>query len=307
MRVLITGGAGFIGSHITEELLLQNHQVAVVDNLSSGKKSQVPLEASFYQKDIRQKDLGEVFDEFRPDYVIHLAAQVSVSKSIQQPFHDCEENILATINVLESCVKHHVKKLVFASTAALYGDPQYLPIDEQHGMNPTSFYGLSKKIAESYIKMFAEYHGLTYTILRYANVYGMRQDAYGEAGVIAIFIEQLLSSQPLHIFGDGAQTRDFVFVKDVAKANVAALTRGENETINISTGQQTSLLTIINELRMITSEEVSPAFGHERRGDIRHSCLSNAKAKELLDWVPAYSLAEGLRATIHYYQQKAVV
>lgn len=307
MRVLITGGAGFIGSHITEELLLQNHQVAVVDNLSSGKKSQVPLEASFYQQDIRQKDLGEVFDEFRPDYVIHLAAQVSVSKSIQQPLHDCEENILATINVLESCVKHHVKKLVFASTAALYGAPQYLPIDEQHGMNPTSFYGLSKKIAESYIKMFAEYHGLTYTILRYANVYGMRQDAYGEAGVIAIFIEQLLSSQPLRIFGDGAQTRDFVFVKDVAKANVAALTRGENETINISTGRQTSLLTIINELRMITSEEVSPAFGHERRGDIRHSCLSNAKAKELLDWVPAYSLAEGLRATIHYYQQKAVV
>ncbi|MFK2826709.1 NAD-dependent epimerase/dehydratase family protein [Bacillus sp. B190/17] len=306
MKVLITGGAGFIGSHITEELLLQHHQVAVVDNLSSGKRSQVPLEADFYEEDIRKRGLDNIFSDFQPDCVIHLAAQVSVSKSLQAPFKDGEENILATINVLQCCVKHHVKKLIFSSTAALYGSPKYLPIDEQHGVKPISFYGLSKKIAESYIKMFSDIHGLTYTILRYANVYGMKQDANGEAGVVSTFIERLLTNQPLHIFGDGTQTRDFIFVKDVAKANVAALTKGENEIMNISTEKQTSILDIVNELKAITYSDISPVFDHERQGDIKSSCLSNKKAAHVLKWKPVYSLTNGLKETIGFYQKEMI-
>ncbi|MGG3449612.1 NAD-dependent epimerase/dehydratase family protein [Domibacillus aminovorans] len=307
MKVLVTGGAGFIGSHITEELLLQNHQVAVVDNLSSGKRNQVASGATFYEEDIKNEVLHEIFSDFQPDYVIHQAAQVSVAKSLQDPLKDSEENTLATINVLEACVKHNVKKLIFASSAALYGSPKYLPVDEQHSVNPISFYGLSKKHAETYIKMFAQYHGLTYTILRYANVYGMRQDTKGEAGVVATFMKRFLNNQPLSIFGDGAQTRDFIFVKDVAKANVAALTKGENEVINISTEKQTSILNIVNELKAITNSDIFPAFYPESQGDIKDSILANTKAKNMLNWKPDYSFVEGLKETIYFYQKEMIV
>lgn len=304
MKVLVTGGAGFIGSNTTEELLLQNHDVAVVDNLSSGKGYQVPLGAVFYEEDIRGKEIDNIFSDFQPDCVIHLAAQVSVAKSFEDPLNDGEANIMATINVLEACVKHNVKKIIFASTSALYGSPNYLPVDEEHVVKPISFYGLSKKHAEDYIKMFAQLHGLTYTILRYANVYGMRQCANGEAGVVSIFIKRLLNNQSLSIFGDGAQTRDFVFVKDVVRANVAALSKGDNEIINISTGKQTSILDILHELKGVAGSDISLAYYHERLGDIKHSFLANTKAENVLNWKPNYSFAEGLKETIYFHRKE---
>ena len=307
MKVLVTGGAGFIGSYVTEELIAQNHEVAVIDNLSTGKMSQVPKSAVFYKGDIRKKEIEKFFADFQPDCVIHLAAQVSVAKSLQAPLNDSEVNIIGTINVLEACVKYHVKKIVFASTAALYGNPGYLPLDEDHQMKPISFYGLSKKHAEAYIRMFSRLHGITYTILRYANVYGMRQDSNGEAGVVSIFIDNFLNNQPLTILGDGNQTRDFIFVKDVARANVIALTNGDNEIINIGTQKETSVQNILNELSEITGRDIVPVFLEERSGDIKNSCLANEKAKTVLGWEPSYSFAGGLNMTIRYCEQEMLI
>lgn len=307
MRVLVTGGAGFIGSYVTEELLSQSHEVAVVDNLSSGKISQVPEGAVLYKGDVKGRELEGFFFDFQPDCVIHLAAQVSVAKSFQATLNDCEENIIGTVNVLEACVKYNVKKVVFSSTAALYGSPNYLPLDEDHRISPISFYGLSKKHAEEYIKMFSRLYGFTYTILRYANVYGMRQNADGEAGVVSIFIDSFLNDLPFAILGDGTQTRDFVFVKDVARANVAALTSGENEVINISTQKEIPILDIVEKLNAIRGEKKEPDFHHERTGDIRKSCLANKKAEAVLDWKPSYSFAEGIKETVEYYEKEMLI
>lgn len=307
MRVLVTGGAGFIGSYVTEELLSQNHEVAVVDNLSSGKRSQVPEGAVLYKGDVKERGVERFFFDFQPDCVIHLAAQVSVAKSFQETRNDCEANIIGTVNVLEACVKYNVKKIVFASTAALYGSPKYLPLDEDHRIAPISFYGLSKKHAEEYIKMFSRLYGFTYTILRFANVYGMRQSAGGEAGVVSIFIDSFLNDQPFSVLGDGTQTRDFVFVKDVAKANVAALTSGENEVINISTQKEISIMDIVKKLNAIRGEKKEPDFHDERTGDIRKSCLANEKAEALLGWQPSYSFAEGINETVNYYAKEMLI
>lgn len=305
MKVLITGGAGFIGSHITEELVKENYEVVIVDNLITGKEGNIPKGIQFYQADICG-DLDHIFLIEKPDYVIHQAAQVSVSNSIREPLYDGKANILGTINVLNSCVKHKIKKFIFASTAALYGSPKYLPIDESHFLEPISFYGLSKLNAEAYIKLFSKLFDLKYTILRYANVYGMRQDINGEAGVVAIFIEQLLRQQDPKIYGDGYQTRDFVFVKDVARANRLALDKGENEIINIGTQTQITVRDIVKELAELLDVEVFPIFLKERTGDIRHSFLSNENAKKALNWTPKYSFSEGIMETVSYYQKNLI-
>ncbi|MFC5713067.1 NAD-dependent epimerase/dehydratase family protein [Thalassorhabdus alkalitolerans] len=305
MKVLVTGGAGFIGSHVVEELLLKGYQVSVVDNLITGKKENLPNGVTFYKVDIRD-NLNQIFEKENPDYVIHMAAQVSVSHSISKPVYDGEQNILATINVLKACVQYKVKKIIFASTAAVYGEPHYLPIDEKHEWKPISFYGLSKLNAESYIKMFSELYALNYTILRYANVYGMRQDAHGEAGVVAIFIEKIMKGDRPTIFGDGLQTRDFIFVKDVAKANVAALENGDDMVFNVSTEKKTSVVEIIDEMAKAFNKEIFPQFTEEREGDIRDSYLSNKITTSELGWEPMYTLSEGLHDTISYYKNIAV-
>lgn len=305
MKALVTGGAGFIGSHIVEELLSQKHEVVVIDNLVTGKQENIPSDAKFYNADVRS-DIDSIFTIEKPDIVIHQAAQVSVSYSMSHPGYDAEENIKATINLLEACVKHQVNKFIFASSAAVYGTPSYLSIDEDHPVAPLSFYGLSKRNAEAYIEMFSHAFGLNYTILRYANVYGMRQDTNGEAGVVALFIDQVLKGEDLSVFGDGKQTRDFVFVKDVAKANVAACHFGDREIINISHHSQTSVLDIIKQLSLSIRKEISPVFLNERPGDIRDSLLSNQKARQLLRWEPEYDFSEGLGLTMDDYQKKLV-
>ncbi|MEC3883974.1 NAD-dependent epimerase/dehydratase family protein [Halobacillus sp. HZG1] len=305
MKVLVTGGAGFIGSHIVDELLFQHFDVVIVDNLSTGREENIPGHVTHYNMDLRDS-LDLVFANERPDIVIHQAAQVSVAHSMKNPGFDAEENIKVTVNLLESCVKYGVTKFIFASSAAVYGAPAYLPIDENHPIDPSSFYGLSKRSAETYIEMFSQTFDLNYTILRYSNVYGMRQNTEGEAGVVALFIDQALKGETLSVFGDGLQTRDFIFVKDVAKANVAACLNGDRETINISQGIQTSILELIKALYLNIGDSIQPSFYEERTGDIRHSLLSNKKAKQLLEWEPFYTLSEGLKLTIEHSQNHKV-
>ncbi|MCA0149775.1 NAD-dependent epimerase/dehydratase family protein [Rossellomorea vietnamensis] len=303
MKVLVTGGAGFIGSHIVDALLDSHYEVVVVDNLVTGHIKNIHPSVRFYQLDVR-RDLDDLFGKEKPDYVIHQAGQVSVSQSLIDPLYDCEENIIGTLSILQACVRHHVKKMVFASTAAIYGNPVYLPVDEGHPLHPISFYGLTKWHAEKCIQLFSEAHQLDYTILRYANVYGPRQDARGEAGAIAIFIEKVIKGERPVLFGDGKQTRDFVYVKDVARANVAALTNGNQEILNVGTGQESSLEEVIGQLGEISGKNIQPILSPERAGDIRSSVLNNERLQLKLNRFPFYSLKDGLVETVKFYEQE---
>lgn len=304
MRIAVTGGAGFIGSSIVDELIQLGHQILIVDNLFTGKEENINKAAAFAMVDINSPELANIFIDFQPEVVIHHAAQVSVSKSLVDPFLDQELNIRGTLNVLQSCVSSKVRKIIYASSAAVYGTPQYLPVDEQHSTVPTSFYGISKYVPESYIKIYSELYGLDYTILRYANVYGPRQDHLGEGGVISIFINNVLESKVLSVFGDGLQTRDFIFVKDVVSANVAALHTGDGEIMNIGTNDQVSLSELIGVISEVTSQPLQCKYSDPKPGDIRDSCLDNNKAVNVLGWMPEYSLEKGLALTFEYYEQQ---
>lgn len=300
MKVLVAGGAGFIGSHIVDELLEKKYEVVVIDNLITGHESRIPNGVKFIKADIRDS-LDAVFMSEKPDVIIHQAAQVSVANSTVQPSYDADENIMGTINLLKQSVKYNIKKFIFASSAAIYGNPGQLPITENHPSQPISFYGLSKLTAESYIQLFSKFYGISYAILRYSNVYGMRQDANGEAGVIAIFKEKILSGENPAIYGDGLQTRDFIFVKDVSKANVAAITYGNNGIYNISSNSQVTVLDIIQEFESNTNSNVTPVFCEAREGDIRDSVLSNDKARSELKWTPEDTIRTGLKKTLDHY------
>lgn len=303
MKVLVTGGAGFIGSHIVDKLITKGFDVVIVDNLSSGKKENVNLQAKLYQVDITSSsDLEEVFALEKPNYVIHHGAQIDIQKSIVDPVYDANINVLGTINILEKCREHSVDKLVYASSAAVYGNPKDLPVNELHEINPLSFYGVSKFTPELYIKIFSSMYGIKYSILRYANVYGIRQDPKGEGGVVSIFVDKILKNDPPVVFGDGEQTRDFIYVSDVAEANLAALFHGDNETFNISCNQRTSINQLISLMNSLTGQSLSSIYKESRNGDIKHSCLDNKKAVNNLAWAPKYSLEEGLRKTINYYK-----
>ncbi|WP_042381332.1 SDR family NAD(P)-dependent oxidoreductase, partial [Geobacillus kaustophilus] len=247
-KVFVTGGAGFIGSHIVDKLLEEGYEVAVFDNLSTGKLENLRDKTyTFYEGDITNKEqlYGAVAD-FQPHYIIHQAAQVSVTKSVENMEEDARINIMGSINVINAAKDYRVKKIVYASSAAVYGEPQYLPIDENHPINPQSPYGISKFAVELYLKVAHELYGIDYTILRYANVYGPRQDAKGEGGVVAIFTEKMANGDAPIIFGDGKQTRDFIYVTDVAEANVLAINRGDNKIINISNNSMTDINYLFN-------------------------------------------------------------
>lgn len=304
MKVLVTGGAGFIGSHTVELLQKAGHQVVVVDDLSNGDRCQVPEQATFYQVKVESPQLRQVFEEERPEVVIHLAAQMMVARSILEPLFDAQINIMGTLNVLENCRKYGVRKIVYSSSAAVYGNPQYLGIDEMHPVNPLSFYGITKYTPEAYIQRYAEMYNLSYTILRYANVYGIRQGKSGEGGVIYAFANQILRGKNPVIYGDGRQTRDFVYVEDVAYANLCAIASGDGEILNIGTNQPCSLHDLLALFREIFGGQIKPQYTDERPGDIRHSYLNNEKARLLLGWKPKTSLEQGLRITLHYYQER---
>lgn len=294
-KILVTGGAGFIGSYTVDEAVKKGYDVVVIDNLINGKIENINPSAKFYKIDItNMKNISHVFEKEKPDYVIHLAAQISLRSSMKDPIYDAKQNILGSISVLECCRKYGIKKVVYASSAAVYGYPKYLPVNEGHPINPFSPYGISKHVVEHYLQYYHENFEIDYAILRYSNVYGPRQDASGEAGVIAVFIDKLKKEDPPIIFGDGKQTRDFIYVKDVAEANLLALEKKTNSKIfNISTNTETSINELFYKIKNILGREVEPRYGEPKK-EVKHVNLDNTLAKEELDWNPQARLGNKL-------------
>lgn len=293
-KVLITGGAGFIGSHITDKLLENNYEVVVLDNLSSGSKDNLQNlnKLKLYRVNIEKDDLGEIFEFEKPDYVVHLAAQTSVNYSISNTYFDADMNIMATIRLLEVCKKYNVKKFITASSAAVYGNPKYLPIDENHPTEPMSPYGLSKLTMEKYIQL----SGVPYIIFRFSNAYGPRQKSSKESGVVAIFDKAMRENVSINIYGDGEQIRDFIYVEDIANICVKAIESDiENEVINFSTNAGVTLNELFEEMTKTYSYKQKPNYQPERIGDIKDSILSNAKAIEIFGNIKFTDYKEGLR------------
>lgn len=297
MKVLITGGAGFIGSHVVEECIAHNYEVIVVDNFSSGKSENLPKNCKIYDVDINDAYLKIVFEEESPEYVIHLAAQASVMKSLEDPVFDGVTNIIGTLRVLEYARINRVKKVVMASSAAVYGNPETLPVDEKFQLNPLSFYSLSKWSGERYAQLYESLYGLSSCILRFSNVYGPRQNPLGEAGVVSIFINQLLNGEKLVIYG-GQQTRDFVYVKDVAKACRTAIESSKSGIFNISSNSETTIDELFSMTSLLAGITSKPQKYPMRIGEIEKSVLGNEKASNELNWQASHSLQEGLKETI---------
>jgi UDP-glucose 4-epimerase len=307
MRIIITGGAGFIGSHIADAYLAAGHEVVVIDSLwahGGGRRDNLPDKASFVHLDIRDAGIERVFREFAPDFVSHHAAQHSVAISARDPMLDAQVNVLGLINVLENAVKAKVKKVVFASSGATYGEPAVLPANEATPQLPESPYAITKMAAEHYLRFYKAQYGLDFTALRYGNVYGPRQDPNGEAGVISIFIGRFLANQGIKITWDGEQTRDYVYVGDVAEANVAALTRGSGTCYAIGTGKRTSVNEIYRTLVEVTGFEAPVERVERRAGDVRDAQFDSSLARAELGWSATTSLADGMRKTVEYFQER---
>ncbi|MDP4143919.1 MAG: GDP-mannose 4,6-dehydratase [Bacillota bacterium] len=302
MKVLVTGGAGFIGSNIVDLLIEKNYEVCVIDSLIHGKRSNINPKAKFYEVDIRDKKVIEVFDEYRPDFVVHNAAQISVSNSVKDPVNDADINIMGTINILEAAKKCNVKKIIYPASAAIFGEPVYLPIDEKHPLDMISGYGVSKHTVEHYLKVYKSLNNIDYVSLRYSNVYGPRQDSSGEGGVVAIFCEKMLNDESPFIYGDGEQIRDFVFVEDVAKANLLAIESNANGIMNICTNNKVTVNDLFETIRNVLGKDIKATYTSEREGDIKNSYMTYKKAKDSLGWQPETTIEEGLRKTIEYYK-----
>ena len=304
MNILVTGGAGFIGSHLVRHLLAKGEKVTALDNLSTGLAENLPPEAKLVEMDILDEDLPKVVAAGAFDAIVHLAAQTMVDTSIKNPLLDTRENLLGTVQVLEAARAANVKRVIFASTAAVYGDVKEddLPVREAQPTEPMSFYGLSKLSVEKYLEMYRKIYGMEYVVLRFANVYGERQGDGGEGGVISIFAKAVAEGRDITIYGDGEQTRDFVYAGDIAEGILAALRTEEvNAAYNLSTQTETSLRELVSLLAEIRGREIVPKYGAEREGDIYKSMLSNSRARRGLDWQPATTLAEGLRRTYEYF------
>lgn len=299
MRILLTGGAGFIGSHIAEAYLAEGHEVHIVDNLSTGRRSHPPREATLHEVDIHARELDAVFASVRPDVVNHHAAQASVKVSTGDPVRDLEMNGGGTARIANLCNEYGVRKLIYPSSGGtVYGNPERLPVDEAHPIAPTSPYGLSKYTGELYIQLAARVHGLDFTVLRYGNAFGPRQDPYGEAGVVAIFTANMLAGRQCTIDGDGEQRKDYLFVGDVANANVLALGAGSGGTFNIGTGEGTTVNEIFHALQAATGDTIAAAYGPPRPGDVRNFWLDATAAANELGWKPQVSFEEGVRRTV---------
>ena len=305
MRILVTGGAGFIGSNVVDALVKDGHEVTVLDNLSTGKEENINPEVKFYNIDLLDiESLEFVFREFKPDVVNHHAAQIDVRKSVEDPAFDAETNIIGSINLFELSINFEVKRIIFSSTGgALYGEPEALPASEDTPIEPLSAYGVAKYCVENYLNYFKRLYGIERVILRYANVYGPRQDPLGEAGVVAIFTGKILKGEKPVIYGDGAQTRDYIYVEDVVEANVLAL-NGKEGVYNIGTGKETSINELIEIFSKVLGREIKLEYAPPRKGEIRRISLDGEKAKKELSFVPKYSLEEGLKKTIEWYRGK---
>jgi len=306
MRIMVTGGAGFIASHVAQAYVEAGHEVLVLDNLSSGKKENVPEGARFVFGDAGSETASEAIRTFRPEVLCHHAAQINVRRSVADPVFDAKENIVSTLVLLEAAREHGVRKVIFSSSGgAGYGEQEYFPADEKHPLKPVSPYGVAKVSVELYLQYYRVQFGLEYTALRYSNVYGPRQDPHGEAGVVAIFCERLLTGQAALINGDGLQTRDYVYVGDVVRANLAALARGDGFSVNIGTGIETDVKTLARLLLEATGGRSEVRHGPVKPGEQRRSVVDCRRATAELGWRPEVSLADGLGRTVEFFRTRA--
>lgn len=305
MKILVTGGAGFIASHVSDSLLALGHDVAIVDNLASGKRENLPARARFYEVDIRDDTLGEVFRSEIPEVVVHHAAHIDVTRSVREPGYDASVNILGSLNLLECCRAYGVRKVIYAGTGgALFGEPSYLPVDEAHPIDPLSPYGVSKHTVEHYLFAYKANHGIDYVVLRYPNVYGPRQDPHGEAGVVAIFALQMLAGQQPVVFGDGTKTRDYCNVADIAAANVLALNSPVSGVYNLGRGIEVSDLEVFEAVRAAVGSEMAPRFATVRPGEVEHIALDASKAERELGWSWKVDFVEGVAEAVEFYRNQ---
>jgi UDP-glucose 4-epimerase len=308
VRVLVTGGAGFIGSNVVDGLLADGHEVAVLDDLSTGRREFLAPRARFVEADlVDAAAVDRLIADFRPEVVSHHAAQIDVRRSVREPGFDARVNVLGSLALLEACVRHGVRKVVYASTGgAIYGEGRLLPATEDHPVNPEAPYGVSKHVVEHYLYTWKLLHGLDYTVLRYPNVYGPRQSPHGEAGVNAIFIGLMLAGERPRIFGTGDQVRDYLYVDDVVRANRLALARGDGEILNLGTGIGTSVLDIVHELNRILGTSIEPIHEPARAGEVQRIYLDATRAGRVLGWTPTVDFAEGLRRTVEWVRASSV-
>lgn len=305
MKVLVTGGAGFIGSHVVDQLIKAGHQAVIIDNLSTGRRSNLNTEAQFYEMDIRSPEIEGVFSQERPEAICHHAAQMDVRRSMVDPIFDADQNILGAIHLANLAVKHGVRKFIHISSGgAVYGEPSRLPCQEEDRVQPLCFYGASKYTFELYLYIYQQSFGLDYSILRYPNVYGPRQDPYGEAGVVAIFTGKMLKGEGVTINGTGEQVRDFVYVEDCARANLALLEKGSGRVYNLGNGKGTSINEIFQELKEIIHYPQQPSYGPPKQGETFRIYLDASRAQAEIGWKPSVDLHQGLTQTVAYFKQK---
>ncbi|WP_183959009.1 NAD-dependent epimerase/dehydratase family protein [Salinibacter ruber] len=303
MHVCVTGGAGFIGSHVADALLGQGHTVHVIDDLSTGRRRNVPAEATLFEQDIRSEAAAGLMAEHEYELLVHHAAQMDVRKSVDDPGLDADVNIRGLLNLMEAGVENGLQKVIFASTGgAIYGEPEYTPQDLAHPLRPVSPYGVAKLAAEKYLHYYQHQYGVEAVALRYANVYGPRQNPHGEAGVVAIFARQLLTGEQPVVYGDGEQTRDYVYVGDVARANLAALSHQGSGVFNVGTERETSVNELFGEIRVAAGVDVSKEHAPAKPGEQQRSVLGVEQSRTTLGWEPQVSLEQGLRRTVDWFR-----
>jgi len=305
MKILVTGGAGFIGSHIVDRLISEGHEVSVIDNLSTGRIENLNRKAEFYKMDIVSPRIEKVFKKERPELICHLAAQMDVRKSVADPAYDAQTNIIGMLNLLENGMRYGTRRVIFASTGgAVYGEGGPIPTPETCPPGPVSPYGISKLTGEHYLFFYKVTYGLSYVALRYANVYGPRQDPFGEAGVVAIFAQKLLKNEQPVINGNGMQTRDYVYVDDVVDAVTSAVYSDISDILNVGTGIETSVNQLFRHLVEITGSSAREVYGPAKKGEQARSCLSYDKIKKALEWEPKVPLQEGLSRTVAFFRDR---
>ncbi len=303
MKILVTGGAGFIGSHLVNRLIKENHNVTVIDNLSTGKKEYLDLKAKFYKADIQDLKISQIFKKEKPEIVFHYAAQIDLRKSVENPIEDAKINILGGLNVLENCKKYKVKKIIFTSTGgAIYGEADIVPTSENYPAYPLSPYGIAKLTIEKYLSYYYKVFDLPFVALRLANIYGPRQNSKGEAGVVAIFSDMMLSGEQPTINGDGRQTRDYVYVEDVVIASMLAMKKNKVGIFNVGTAKETNVNTILKKLKKLTKSECKEIHKPVKAGEQKRSCLDYSKIKKEFGWQPKYNLENGLKETIKWFK-----